>query len=151
MFRSIFLKTLRDYRIAIVGWGVGMGLVMVELIAGVGAVISTPQQRAQLASLASQMAWNADAVRADTPGGYATWKLGLFIFLICLWPLLAASRTLRGEEEGSRLDMLLSAPRGRVRVAIEKVTAIWTALILMGVIIATTACSASSSSSCLSS
>lgn len=132
MFRSIYLKTIRGYWIAILGWGIGMGLIMVELIAGVSALISTPQARAQLASLASQFAWNADAVKADTPGGYATWKLGFGIFLVSVWPLLAASRTLRGEEERSQMDVLLSMPRPRWRVAIEKVAAIWTALLLMG-------------------
>ena len=98
MFRSIYLKTLRDYRTAILGWGIGMGLIIVELLVAVGALLSTPAQRAQLAALASQFAWNADAVRADTPGGYAMWKLGTFIFIVCIWPILAASRTQRGEE-----------------------------------------------------
>ena len=136
MFRSIYLKTLRGYWIAILGWGIGMGLVLIELIAGVSAIISTPQQRADLAAMAAQFAWNAEAIKADTPGGYATWKLGTFIFLIALWPLLAASRTLRGEEERSQMDVLLSMPRPRWRVAVEKVAAIWTALALMCLIVA---------------
>lgn len=135
MFRSIFLKTLRDYRIAVLGWGVGMGLGMVELIAAVSALISTPQQRAELAALATQFSWNADPVGVDTPGGYAMWKMGISVFVICVWPILAASRMLRGEEETSRLDVLLTAPRSRPRVALEKVAAIWTALFLIGLII----------------
>ena len=136
MFSSIYLKTLRGYWIAILGWGIGMGLVMVELLAGVSALISTPAQREELAAMAAQFAWNAEAIKADTPGGYATWKLGTFIFIVCIWPLLAATRTLRGEEERSQMDVLLSMPRSRVRVALEKVAAIWTALVLMCGIIA---------------
>ena len=136
MFKSIYLKTLRGYWIAILGWGIGMGLVMVELLAGVSELISTPQARADLAAMAAQFAWNAEAIKADTPGGYATWKLGTFIFIITLWPLLAASRTLRGEEERSQMDVLLSMPRPRWRVAVEKIAAIWTALVLMCGIIA---------------
>ena len=42
---------------------------------------------------------------------------------------------LRGEEDRSSLDMLLSVPRGRVRVALEKLAAMWTALFAMAVII----------------
>jgi ABC-2 type transport system permease protein len=133
-FRSVFLKTLRDYRIAILGWGVGMGLVIVSPMASVATLISTPQQRAALAALAAQFAWNADPVAADTIGGYATFKIGVFIFLICVWPLLAASRTLRGEEDRGSLDVLLSMPRSRARIALEKVAAIWTALLLIGLI-----------------
>lgn len=134
MFRSIFLKTLRDYRVAILGWGVGMGLVIVSPMASVAALISTPAQREALAGIAAQFAWNADPVAADTVGGYATFKIGVFVFLVCVWPLLAASRTLRGEEDRGSLDVLLSMPRSRTRVAFEKVAALWLALLLIGAI-----------------
>jgi len=133
-FRSVFVKTLRDYRIAILGWGIGMGLVVVSPMATVSTLISTPQQRAELASLAASFAWNAELV-AMTVGGYATFKIGIFIFLICVWPLLAASRMLRGEEERGSMDVLLSLPRTRVRVAVEKVAAMWVALLAMAVLI----------------
>lgn len=135
-FSSIFLKTLRDYRIAILGWGLGMGLTMFEVEATVSALISTPAARNTLVALAGSFAWNADAVAVDTVGGYATWKLGVFLLLIVIWPLLACSRLLRGEEERGSLDVLLSLPRGRARVALEKLAAIWTALLLMGLLIA---------------
>ena len=134
MLSSIFLKTLRDYRIAILGWGVGMGLTIISPMASVAALISTPEQRAALAALAAQFAWNADPIKADTVGGYATFKIGVFIFLVCVWPLLAASRTLRGEEDRGSLDVLLSVPRSRARVAVEKVAALWVALLLIGAI-----------------
>src|SRR3989454_9322558 len=133
--RSVFLKSLRDYRIPILGWGVGMGLVVVSPMASVATLLSTPQAREQLVGLAATFAWNADVVAVDTVGGYATFKIGIFIFLIGIWPLLAASRMLRGEEDRSSLDILLSVPRGRVRVALEKLSAMWTALLAMAVII----------------
>ncbi len=31
-FKSIYLKTLRDFRIAILGWGAGMGLLMYAVL-----------------------------------------------------------------------------------------------------------------------
>jgi ABC-2 type transport system permease protein len=132
---SVFLKTLRDYRIPIFGWGIGMGLVVVSPMASVATLVTTPQARAQLASLAATFAWNADVVAVDTIGGYATFKIGVFIFLIAVWPLLAASRMLRGDEETGTLDVLLSVPRPRLRVALEKVAAIWTSLLAMGLLI----------------
>ena len=134
MFRSIFLKTLRDYRVAILGWGIGMGLVIVSPMASVASLISTPAQRAALSQLAAQFAWAADPVATDTVGGYATFKIGIFVFLVCVWPLLAASRTLRGEEDRGSLDVLLSMPRTRARVALEKIAAMWTALVAIGAI-----------------
>jgi ABC-2 type transport system permease protein len=133
--KNIYLKSLRDYRIAILGWGIGMGLVIVSPMASVASLVTTPQARAALTSLAASFAWNADPIATDTVGGYATFKIGIFMYLIALWPLLAASRALRGEEERGSMDVLLSLPRPRVRVAIEKVAAIWTALLAMGLIV----------------
>lgn len=133
--RSVFLKTLRDYRIPILGWGIGMGLVVVSPMASVATLLTTPQAREQLVSLAAGFSWNADVVAVDTIGGYATFKIGIFIFLIAVWPLLAASRMLRGEEERGSLDVLLSLPRPRLRIALEKLAAMWTALLAMGVLI----------------
>ena len=134
-FKNVFLKTLRDYRIAIFGWGIGMGLTIVSPMASVAELVRTPEARAALATLAAQFAWNADPVAADTIGGYATFKIGIFIFLICVWPLLAASRMLRGEEDRGSLDVLLSVPRNRRQIAVQKVAAMWTALLAMGVVI----------------
>ena len=135
MFRSVYLKTLRDYRIGILGWGIGMGLILLFTMASVAQVVATPALRAELVTLAGQFAWNAAPIAVDTPGGYAMFKIGVFIFLIAVWPLLAASRALRAEEERGSMDVLLSQPRSRTRVGIEKVAAMWTALLLMGLII----------------
>jgi ABC-2 type transport system permease protein len=135
LLRSIYLKTLRDYRVAILGWGIGMGLVIVSPMASVGTLISTPAARAQLASLAAQFKWAADPVAAGTIGGYATFKIGIFIFLLAVWPLLAASRMLRGDEERGSLDVLLSLPKTRLQVALQKTAAVGTALLAMTAII----------------
>src|SRR5690242_3126857 len=112
-----------------------MGLTIVSPMASVSELVRTPQARAALATLAAQFAWNADPVAADTIGGDATFKIGIFAFLICVWPLLAASRMLRGEEDRGSLDVLLSAPRTRWQIAVEKVAAMWVALLAMAVII----------------
>ena len=135
-FKSIYLKTLREFRIAILGWGVGMGLLMYVVLAAVPSLIATPAARASVVSLGGTFAWIAEPIALDTPGGYVTWKYGLTILLIAIWSLLAGSRLLRGEEERGSLDALLSLPLGRVRVALEKLAAVWTALLLMGLLIA---------------
>jgi polyether ionophore transport system permease protein len=135
LFRNIYLRTLRDYRIAILGWGIGIGLLMYVVLVAVLSVFTTPQARASLVSLGSSYSWLAEPVSLDTPGGYVTWKYGLTILVIAIWPLLASSRMLRGEEERGSMDVLLSLPRGRGRVALEKLAAIWTALLGMGLLI----------------
>lgn len=74
----------------------------------------------------------AEPVDVLSPGGYATWRLSLVLPLLGIWALLAVSQTLRGEEESGALDVLLSVPRSRLRVATEKLAAMATALLLMG-------------------
>src|SRR5258708_32329175 len=85
-FKSIYLKTLRDFRLAILGWRVGMGLVMFDVQAAVGSLVTTPAAPATLVSLASSFAWTADPVAVDTFGGYAAWKCGIFTLLLPLCP-----------------------------------------------------------------
>lgn len=135
-FKSIYLKTLRDYRIAILGWGLGMGLLMFTILASFPALVATPEARQALAALGGTFSWLAEPIAITTAGGYATFKIGFLILLLALWPLLSGSRMLRGEEERGGMDALLSLPRGRVQVALQKQLAQWTALLLMGLLIA---------------
>src|SRR5438445_475504 len=74
---SVFLKTLRDYRIPILGWGIGMGLVLISPMASVSALVTTPQAREQLVSLAlfiSQF--------TKERGPAAGWTAGLLLVFI---------------------------------------------------------------------
>ena len=135
-FRSIYLKTFRDLRIPIFGWGVGLGLLMAVVLTAIPTVLATPAAKAAVVALGASFAWIAAPVKIDTPGGYATWKYGITILIVAIWPILATTGMLRGEEERGSLDALLSVPRERVRVALEKLAALWTALLAMGLIIA---------------
>jgi ABC-2 type transport system permease protein len=135
LFRSVFLKTLRDYRVAILGWGIGLGLLMYVVVDAISSLTATPEARASLVGLAGSFSWLAEPVKVDTPGGYATWKYGFTILVLALWPILAGARMLRGEETRGSMDVLLSLPRSRVQIALQKLAAMWTALLLMAVLI----------------
>jgi ABC-2 type transport system permease protein len=134
-FSSIYLKTLRGFRVPILGWGLGLGVLFAVVLAAVPTVLGTPAARAAIVALGPSFAWFAEPARIDTPGGYATWKYGLTVLVVAVWPILAASGMLRGEEDRGAMDVLLSLPRNRVRVALEKVAALWTALLVMGILI----------------
>jgi len=134
-FRSVYLKTLRGFRMPIVGWGVGMGLLMAVVVTAVQSLVATPEARASLVSLGATFSWIAEPVKIDTPGGYVTWKYGFTILIVSIWPILALTGLFRGEEERGSMDVLLALPRTRIRVALEKVAAMWTALFVMGLII----------------
>ena len=137
-FRSIFLKTLRDCRVAIFSWGLGIGSLTPLIFVVVHTLLADMGSRADVLALVRHPAMRlfAEPVDVLSPGGYATWRLSLVLPLLGIWALLAVSRTLRGEEESGSLDVLLSVPRSRLRVATEKLAAIATALVLMGVLIA---------------
>lgn len=135
MFRNVYLKTLRELRVGILGWGLGWGVLVAAIFTTVPSLVSTPSARAALIALGPSFKWFADPIKIDTPGGYATWKYGLTVILVALWPILAESRFLRGDEERGSLDVLLSVPRARVRILLEKVLAMWTALLLMALVI----------------
>ena len=114
-FSNIYLKTLRDYRIAILGWGVGIGALVGLVMAAVPSVLTNAATKASLTSLATSFKWLAEPVGLGTPGGYVTWKYGPTVLVLAIWPLLAGARMLRGEEERGSLDMLLSVPESRIQ------------------------------------
>ena len=132
--RSVYGKTLREARGAVVGWGVGMGLLLLAVQATVGSVMGAPGARQALASMTESFRWAADPVAVTTVGGYATWKLGFTVLMMAIWPLIASARVVRGAEERGSMDVLLSVPRGRLRVALESVAAIWTGLLAMALL-----------------
>src|SRR6202521_2912387 len=134
-FSSIYLKTLRGLRTPILGWGLGLGVLFAVVLAAVPTVLGTAAARDAVVSLGPSFAWFAEPVKIDTPGGYATWKYGLTVLVVAISPILAASAMLRGEEDRGAMDVLLSLPRNRVRVALEKIAALWTALLAMGLLV----------------
>jgi ABC-2 type transport system permease protein len=133
--RSIFLKTLRDCRVPILGWGLGIGALPPLIFVAIPTLLSDEAGRAGVLALARNPAVRlllGDPVDVLNPGGYATWRLSLILPLVSVWALLTVSRTLRGAEEAGSLDVLLSAPRSRLRVAMEILAAVATALLLIG-------------------
>ena len=54
--RSIFLKTLRDYGVAIVGWGLGIGVLTPLVFASISSLESSPEVQAGMRSLFTTMA-----------------------------------------------------------------------------------------------
>src|SRR5947209_4244607 len=82
-FKSVYLKTLRDFRVAILGWGAGMGLLMYVVLAAVPSLVATPQARASVVSLAGLLTFvGGKSVSADFGLGDAL-LFGLNVALIC--------------------------------------------------------------------
>jgi ABC-2 type transport system permease protein len=136
MLRSIYLKTLRDYRVAVLGWGLGLGVLLYGTLAAYASQVATPQAQAQFAQLAQTFRFFAAPVEVTTPTGFATWRLlGTLPVMLGGWACLAGARLVRGAEERGALDLVLATPRSRARVLGEAIAALATALALIGVLV----------------
>jgi ABC-2 type transport system permease protein len=63
-------------------------------------------------------------VNVGTIGGYVMWKYGpVFVWVACLWSILALSGTLAAEARRGSLELVATAPLGRRRLAVEKLAA----------------------------
>jgi putative exporter of polyketide antibiotics len=128
-FGSIYGKTIRDSRLAfIIAAGV-LGGMMLVAGAAVGGVFPTAESRQEvdklIATIPSSMSGLfGNPVKVGTLGGMMNWKYGPFFALGAgLWSILALSGTLAGEASRGSLDFVASAPFGKRRLAIEKLTA----------------------------
>jgi ABC-2 type transport system permease protein len=138
MRRSIFVRTLWSFRVPILGWGVGLGILMFIVVTVFDSAIGSfpPSTKAEFLLAFQSVGWLWDYPKAVvSTGGYATAKYSIFLALVSIWGILAGSRILRGQEEIGQLDMLLSLPRSRARVVFEKLSALFVALLLIGAII----------------
>jgi ABC-2 type transport system permease protein len=126
---SVFGKTLRDSRWGILG---AAGFAGLTLLAGGGAMASAygaEAARTELANYASQMpaamrGMYGEPINVGTVGGFLSWHYSGFLALITgLWSILALSSTLAAEVRRSSLEVVLTTPLARRRVALEKVAA----------------------------
>lgn len=145
-FGSIYGKTIRDSRLSfIIAAGLLGGMSLVMGVA-VSSIFSTPAARSELDSLFGgipssmlRLFANTELMggKVGTLGGYITFKYGLIFALgTALWSIMALSGTLAGEARRGSLDFVAVTPFGKRRVALEKVTAHLTLLLITMAIMA---------------
>jgi ABC-2 type transport system permease protein len=136
MFRTVFSKTLREYRVPLLGWGIGLGLLVLAEFASVAAL--GPTTLAGTAQAARMIRLFGEPIAFTTPAGYVTFRdFGIFLpLLLGIWTILAGARLVGGEEERGSLEVVLATPRSRLRVLLEKIAALITALALITLLIA---------------
>jgi ABC-2 type transport system permease protein len=136
--RNVFLKTLWECRIPILGWGLGLGALAPIIFTGVPILLANEGARQEMLALTRNPVVRVFAEPVDvlSPGGYATWRLSMLLPMLAIWALLAVSRMTRGEEESGALDLLLSVSGSRRQVVVEKLAAAAVALVLIGALLA---------------
>ncbi len=133
---SIYGKTLRDSRLAFIIAAGLLGGLSLAMGAAITSVFPTPESRLEIDQLIGGMPpqmvdFFGKPVGLGTFGGYLTWKYGLvFVLLTSLWSILALSGTLAGEAGRGSLDIIATAPFGKRRIALEKLAAHLTGLIV---------------------
>ncbi len=134
--RSLYVKTLRDSRLA---FGVVTGLVLLILIAGaqtMATTYGTPQARTEMSSYVAQIpaalrGFYGNPLHVDTLGGFLSWHYGgMLTLLVGLWPILALSRTLAADLRSGSLEFVAVTPLSRRRIALEKLAGHLTAFVL---------------------
>ena len=125
-FGSVFGKTLRDSRRAILAVGVLLGLVLIGVSNAIVAEFATPASRQGLADLVNAVppifqGLAGKPVAVDTLGGYLQYKYGAFFPLLAsLWSILALSATLALEARRGSLEFVAATAMSRRRLALEK-------------------------------
>ena len=133
MFRSILSKSLRDYRVPMLAWGIGLAVFMAAVVA-----TATPAVVTAFTSFARIVSFLGDPYAMNTPEGYITFRYmaTTLPLLLSIWPILAGARMVRGEEERGTMDVLLATSQTRTRLLLEKVGALAIALLVIAVLFA---------------
>jgi ABC-2 type transport system permease protein len=80
-----------------------------------------------------------EPINLDYMGGFLSWRVGNFLPVVLgLWPVIALSGTLAGEAAKGSLDLLASTPQSRRTIALEKLAAHVTAVVLAMLLLAAT-------------
>lgn len=126
---SLFGKSLRDSRRAILLGGVLMGLLVFVTASQVAAEFGTAAERALMAALPQQLpvifrGLLGEPINIETLGGFLSWRtLNFLPIILGAWSVVALSGTLASEARRGSLDLVLATPRGRLSVALQKALA----------------------------
>jgi ABC-2 type transport system permease protein len=136
---SVYAKTLRDSRLAVIIVAGMIGLMLISGGAAFGQAYATPESRAELAALVANLPpamagiyGNPFPINIETLGGSIGWKNAASMGLIAaLWSVLALSGTLAGEIRRGSLEFVATTPLGMRRIALEKVAAHLTGMAIL--------------------
>jgi ABC-2 type transport system permease protein len=128
-FGSVFGKTLRDSRWAILVVGLLIGAITVLVAVTVATGYPTQADRAKLAAELTLLpaffqGILGDPINIETLPGFISWRsLNFAPIFIGIWSILALSGTLAGEAGRGSLELVVAVPQRRSAIALQKVVA----------------------------
>jgi ABC-2 type transport system permease protein len=144
-FGSIYAKTLRDSRLALIVLSGLLGGLLLYAAIALNAAYSTLASRSELTSLVNDIppalrGITGNPVNVGTIGGYFSWKYGpLYVISAGIWSILALSSTLAAEARRGSLDIVAASPFGKRRIAVEKLAAHVTGMTIVMAVVAVVA------------
>ncbi len=123
---SVFGKSLRDARWAMLAIAAVLSVLVVATIAAIGAEFDTAQERDALARQMELLpaffqGLLGPAVQLETLPGFVSWRLiGVLPLMVGLWSITALAGTLAGEAASGTLEMIAALPISRQRLAAHK-------------------------------
>jgi ABC-2 type transport system permease protein len=139
VFKSVFLKTLRDQRRSLIYWGIGLAataLLMTLYYPSIRSIKSLAEYIDQLPKGIMEM-FTGGAVGADfgTPEGFFNTELfGLIVpLLLLVYGVGFGAGSVAGEEEQGTLDFTLAYPVKRSTFVIHKFGVMTAGLLALGV------------------
>ena len=139
-YGSIFGKTLRDSRRAIILAAALLFGILLGVTGAIAGQFNTFESRLELEALVKSLppilqGLGGPVVNVGTMGGYLQYKYGSFFpLLLSLWSVLALSGTLAAEARRGSLEFVAAVPRSRRRIAVEKLSGHLTGLAITLVI-----------------
>src|SRR5262249_699681 len=139
---SVYGKAVRDSRRAFVIAVAFLGGFLLMILAAVASLYPTQAARDEIVRLANAVGTAGQGlagppVNVGTMGGYVQYKYGpVFLLFAAFWSILALSGTLAGEARRGSLDLVAAVPQSRRRIAVQKVAAHLTLLMVVLVVVA---------------
>ena len=137
---SIYGKTMRDLRRAIILAAALLGLIFVGVTGAIASQFGTPESRLEMVSIIKAVppilaGLAGPVVNVGTMGGYLQYKYGTFFpLLLSLWSVLALSGTLASEARRGSLEFVAAAPLSKMRIALEKLGAHLTGMAIVFIV-----------------
>lgn len=135
LLRNVYLKTLRDHRHGLVGWSIGMGL-LVLLESLIWPSFRDMQDLDKLFEQYPDYMQRLFDVSSMTSGlGFINAELFTLLLpaLFLVYAIGRGARLVAGEEEEGTLDVLLVTPLSSRRILLQKALALTTSVVALGV------------------
>ena len=124
MLGSVLAKTLRDQRRALLGWGIGIALFCLLMVAYFPTIEQMGDDFQKLIESypPAMQAFFGDFSEMQTPAGYLNAEMwsAMLPLVVLLFAIGRAADAVAGEEERGALDTLLTHPVSRRRAFLQK-------------------------------